>query len=120
MINDKKRIFALHILYFTIICAYILILTIFKIGCPSQFLFKIPCAGCGGTRAIISLLHFDIVSYIYYQPFAVPMCISIWLVLHIRIFRGKGKRIAAYSIAFSILALNEIFFIWRWINGLIP
>ncbi|MBE6589035.1 MAG: DUF2752 domain-containing protein [Ruminococcaceae bacterium] len=106
-----------HLLYLTIICAYILLITIFEIGCPSKFLFGVPCPGCGGTRAIVSLLRLDIKEYFHYHPLALPLGIAIWLMLHARLF--KQRKIAT-GISFAILIANLAFFVWRVTNGCVP
>lgn len=45
-----------------------------NIGCPFYYITGIPCAGCGMTRAWISLLHLDIKKAYYYHPlFILPL-----------------------------------------------
>lgn len=39
--------------------------------CTFRMLYGIPCPGCGGTRAMISLLHGDFLKAVYYHPFVV-------------------------------------------------
>ena len=97
-----------HILYVIIICLFIFIITIFKIGCPFLYIFKIPCPSCGCTRAIVSLLRLDIKGYLKYQPFAIPLIISTWLILHSSKFTDKK---IIYFVTFLILILNFIFYI---------
>ncbi len=43
----------------------------FDIGasiCPSKRFFDIECYGCGMTRAVMHLIHFDVDSAVYYNP----------------------------------------------------
>ena len=115
--KNKQSKLILHIIYLSVIVAYILVLRVLRIGCPSRFFFKISCPGCGGTRAILSLLRLDIKAYLYYHPLAVPLCVAIWLMLHIRLFK-RTKMVTA--IAFTILVANIIYFVWRLMNSLIP
>lgn len=35
--------------------------------CPSKRFFDIECLGCGMTRAVMHLIHFDLESAIYYN-----------------------------------------------------
>lgn len=70
--NCLKRLKSLFILLIYLV-AYAFIITVFKIGCPIKFLTGVSCAGCGMSRAWISLLSFDIKIAIYYHPlFWVP------------------------------------------------
>jgi len=41
------------------------------IGCPFKMLTGIPCPGCGGTRALMALLHGHIWEAIMTNPFSV-------------------------------------------------
>lgn len=43
--------------------------------CGMKTLFGIPCPGCGGTRAIFSLLKGNLPAAIYYNAFVVYCCI---------------------------------------------
>lgn len=55
-----------------IISFYILIIYLFlsylHVGCPIRFFTGISCPGCGMTRAIFELLHFDLKTALYYHP----------------------------------------------------
>ncbi len=37
--------------------------------CLSQLLFQKECPGCGMTRAVMHLIHFDLNEAVYYNPF---------------------------------------------------
>ena len=45
-----------------------IVLSILGIGCPIQWVTGISCAGCGMTRAYLSLLHLDITHAFMYHP----------------------------------------------------
>jgi Protein of unknown function (DUF2752) len=86
---DKKRIFHWLLLAAMIIIPIVLLLlpaTYFDEGealCPSMRFFKIECFGCGMTRAIMHLIHFDLESAIYYNMGSVvvfPVLAWFWLV----------------------------------------
>ena len=51
------------------------------IGCPSQLLLDIECLGCGMTRAVMHLHHFDFTEAIYYNIGVVaiyPFLVWLW------------------------------------------
>ena len=102
-----------HIFYLTVICLFVFIITFFEIGCPFLYLFSIPCPTCGVTRAVCALLKGDINGYFQYQPFAIPLCISVLAVLHSKLFRHKR---ILYGIVFLILLSN---FFWYAIKMLL-
>ena len=111
MIDRNKRILYQHVLYLTVICVYILIITVFEIGCPLKFFFRTPCPGCGGTRAMLSLLRLDFKGYLYYHALALPLAGAIWTMLHIKLFRRKKK---IYIGVFLILGMNLLYYYWRF------
>lgn len=51
-----------------IILFYFFMNMIFDIGCPILWITGISCAGCGMTRAWISLLHLDFKAAFHYHP----------------------------------------------------
>lgn len=57
-----------------IVFIYIL-LNILHIGCPIKFITGIACAGCGMTRACISVLQLNFQKAYYYHPlfFLIPV-----------------------------------------------
>lgn len=49
--------------------------------CPSRFLFDIECFGCGMTRAIMHMHHFEIDEAVYYNVGSLaiyPALIGVW------------------------------------------
>lgn len=49
--------------------------------CPSRFLFGIECFGCGMTRAIMHIHHFNFVEGFYFNYFSFliyPLLIIVW------------------------------------------
>ncbi|MFT5167168.1 MAG: hypothetical protein ACI8P3_002405 [Saprospiraceae bacterium] len=51
--------------------------------CPSRFLFDVECFGCGMTRAIMHLHHFELEDAVYFNQFSVvvyPALVIIWFI----------------------------------------
>lgn len=53
--------------------------------CKMKLYFGIPCPGCGGTRAIWSLLHGRVLQAVYYNAFAVYGAVWYLLFLSVRL-----------------------------------
>lgn len=64
------------VLFFLILAA----MQILGITCPIKFLTGISCAGCGMTRAWISVLHLQFKEAFYYHPlfFVVPAAVVVF------------------------------------------
>ena len=99
-----------HILYIATICLFVFIVTIIQIGCPIFYLVGIQCPTCGVTRALFSLMHFDVAGYFYYHPLAIPLVLSVLLMLHLKIL--KRKRVI-YGFVAVTLILNTALYIVR-------
>ena len=89
-----------------------IILTAFFLGLPCvwQFLFGIPCPGCGMTRAVFSLLRFDIRGAAFLHPmvFFLPL-LFLYYLYDGRLFANrKIDRLLLWTIAFGFLAQ------WVW------
>lgn len=52
----------------------IVLLSVFRIGCPLRFITGITCMGCGMTRAVTSLFQMKFADAFYYHPcvFLIP------------------------------------------------
>lgn len=51
--------------------------------CPSMLLFQTECPGCGMTRGVMHLLHFDLENALYYNMLSVivlPAMIWVWFI----------------------------------------
>jgi len=81
------------------------------------------CPGCGGTRAVLSLLQGDVLKSVFYHP-VVPYVAVLggWFMISQtieRISRGKCKIAMSFRMiyVFILLALLAISFIWK--NGVL-
>ena len=65
----------------TAIVAIVAAMYFLKISCIFKLIFKIPCPGCGMTRAYISLLHFDFAKAFEYNFmfWSVPILFLLYL-----------------------------------------
>ena len=79
------------------------------IGCPIRFLSGISCAGCGMSRAWLSLLRGDFVAAAFYHPlfWLPPLAVLVWLL------RGRLPRKLAACLAWTACALFLAVYAWR-------
>lgn len=76
MKKDNSTFIAILITYIIIILLIILYFSFLKNyisipSCPIYTHLGIFCPACGGTRALISILNFDIISSIYFNPIVI-------------------------------------------------
>ena len=85
---------------------------VFKLPCPSQYLFGVSCPGCGITRAFLAVFSGDIALAFKMHPFWIALipCVVVGFILH---FTKKEK---AFYI-FTVSAL--VVYIGVWIVRLI-
>ena len=74
MTKNNKRL-----CIFFILLLFFLLPIIFKvqISCPFKKIFHLSCPGCGLTRSIFSLLHFQILDSLYYNILGIPLFITL-------------------------------------------
>ena len=78
-----------------VIASIYIVLAYFEIGCPIKFLTGISCAGCGMTRAWLSVLKLNLKQAFYFHPlfWTVPIGIFIYLL---------RKRVSEKNVRFVI------------------
>ena len=116
---SKKMLALVHLLAVVIIGGLFAIWYYLDIGCVLRAATGIPCPTCGATRAVFSLLTFDLGGYFYYHPMAVPIVIALLLGVHIGRFKESHRRwIVGYVV--SVVVLTLVLYVFRLVNGLIP
>jgi len=90
------------------------------IGCPFKAITGYPCPGCGGTRALIALLHGQIIEAIMINPLSVLLILfalvaPIWL--FIDCYRGTQslKKIMKEPWPTPVLIITVIIILANWI-----
>lgn len=112
--NAKKgKKYILIPIYFV----YYIISYITKIGCIWKAIFKIPCPGCGYTRAILSMLRLDIEKAWNYHPmFWASFLIAAYFIFEGEVFRNKFiNSVIGWMIILGFLVV----WILRLSNGII-
>lgn len=75
--------------------------------CPSSYLFGIPCPTCGLTRALFSLLSFDIKKSFYYHAlwplFFIVLFLYVFYEFDIIRLSYKQRKLIFYFLVFIIL-----------------
>jgi hypothetical protein len=91
---------------FAVAAVFYIVLALLGIGCPVHALTGIPCAGCGMTRAYLSLLHLDFRGAFFYHPlfWMVPLVVLTLLVRKGPLARPK-LRLVLWSV-FVVLTIG--------------
>lgn len=100
----------------TVAIIILIIYLLLDIKCPFRQLLKIPCAGCGMTRAIIEAMKFNFKGAFYYHPlfFLIPFLLLFF------VFSGKLSNRAVYvCLSIFVSAFMIVYFI-RLYMGIIP
>jgi len=92
------------------LAAVIIIFFLYK--CPFEYIFGIPCPGCGMTRAFIALLKLDFAEAFYFHPlFPIVIVVLIFAVLDyfkVFVFSRKFKDIATIVIPLIFIVVYFI------------
>ena len=111
---DKRRLNRIEVItsVAAVVVLYV-ILEIFGVTCPIKYITGISCAGCGMSRAWISLLHFNIHDAFMYHPlFFLPPVVVI-----VMLFKSKIN-IKFYKIfMFTMAGAFVIVYMYRMFIG---
>lgn len=109
---DKRRLNRIEVITsVTAVVVLYVILESFGVTCPIKYITGISCAGCGMSRAWISLLHFNIHEAFMYHPlFFLPPVVVIVMLLKSKI-NIKFYKIFMFTMAgaFVIVYLYRMF-----------
>lgn len=97
----------------TVILLYVFLEAVLGITCPIKWITGISCAGCGMSRAWVSVFHLNIERAMYYHPlFGLPPVILI-----VYLFKKKIN-VKFYKVfMFTSLALFVIVYLFRIFEG---
>lgn len=107
-----KKVRETSLSFLAIVLLYYL-LHLLNIGCPIKFLTGISCAGCGMTRAWISLLNLKIQQAFYYHPlfFVPPIFILVYFI------KSRLSKRCYKTILFTFIVTFGIIYVIRLCGG---
>jgi hypothetical protein len=106
-----RRILKTHLAMAAGVAAYLLLVR----ACPVQWLFGVPCPGCGMTRAHLALLRLDFADALYYHPLVFVTLPALLYLAHQDAWKLPGGRrarrilLAALCAAFLGVYLVRLF-----------
>lgn len=106
----ENRIFTI-LLTFLFICLF----HFSGLGCLVRHFAKVHCPTCGMRRALFALLKLDIHAYFYYNAFALPVFLSLIVIIF-----SKHLHWLFFYFAISILCSNMIYYLYRVFHHSIP
>lgn len=108
-----KKISKNCILAVVAVVSLYIVLQLFGITCPIKFITGISCAGCGMTRAWLSVFRLDFKSAFYYHPlFWMPIVFIVVFLLKKHI-NEKAYR----TILLTLIAVCVIIYLYRLVMG---
>ncbi|MGN1169664.1 MAG: DUF2752 domain-containing protein [Acutalibacteraceae bacterium] len=99
----NKRTF-INLIFIFCYLGVISVLYYFRVPCVFDYLFHIPCPGCGMTRAVISAINFDFVTAFRYHPmfWSLPV-IFLYLIADGNLFDKKADKVIIFGILAGFL-----------------
>lgn len=85
----------------------------YAVGCPIRWLTGISCPSCGMTRAVFSLLTFDLGAAFYYHPlvFLLPIALITYL------FRKRLPKKLTQVLFWLFIAVFIAVYVYRILSG---
>ena len=117
---NKKKVILISILVFILAIFVLLdILEVIGLKCPFYELLHIYCPGCGTTRMIRSLLHFDIYQAFRYNPLVFTLLFAfLGVIIAETIYFIRNKKM--FNISTKIYVILVVIIIIFWILRNIP
>lgn len=99
-------------LLFAILLLYVILSSLFAIGCPIKFVTGLSCPGCGLTRAWLSLFALGPAAAFALHPlfWSVPFIVILAVMYQNDVFKGRSKKVA-----FGIIVTFIVLYIVVWI-----
>ena len=113
-IGLKEILLSLIIVFLFIL--WIIFLNLIKFKCPFHEYLNIWCAGCGGTRMLISIIHLDFYQAFRWNPFLFILLLIgiVYLIVGVIIYkRKKLLLLPTYRMIIIIISLLVLFMIIR-------
>ncbi len=114
MLKNFWREYKTYIITLSAIAALIAAMWIFSIPCPIKYITGMSCAGCGMSRAMLSVLRLDFSTAFAYHPLWI---VIIPAILSIVILSAKGKGKAAGIVFHCLVGLFLAVWIIRLATG---
>jgi len=118
MKDRLMKVFLKHLLYFSVIASYLVILQFFHISCPFRFFTGIPCPACGTTRALLALTRLDFSESIFYNPAALAVVALVMVFAHAKTLRRKLSKRTINTVMFILVFVVLLVYLIRiiWFN----
>ena len=120
IINKKPSIKQGFLIFGCFIFSFIWVMLLYKIKyhCPFLHFFHIYCAGCGGTRMILSILRLDFYQAFRYNPLLFILFILGIIYFIIMIFIYIKKKIIVVPSFYSLLILLFILLVYMVLRNI--
>ena len=114
MIKSIWKKYKEYIIFALCFVALILIMMLLHIPCPIKYLTGISCAGCGMTRALLSVLSLDFSAAFYYHPLWILLFPTALLLI---VLKAKKKKTAFSAVLSCVVFLFLAVWIFRLAYG---